>query len=188
MISNCLQGLSFLVVLLALTVPALQTDWQGSGSMNTTVMTEIHTQINNNPITSSTSPADVDVIAQTISTRLNSLWDPAWNVMVSISPSSANTILYGYAFNNQWMWINGVSVPSTPRFCAYLIWKDCNCNQWKKMSEITSTTFTPFQNTKINAHVFSGVNTDVWTAAFNFVEYLNLQTDLRSGAYTVVLS
>lgn len=90
MSSNFFQRLSFLVVLLALTALALQRDWQGTGSMNETVMTEIHTQINNNPIYPSSQTTQIESIAKNISTRLNGLWDPAWNVVIvkAIQPTT----------------------------------------------------------------------------------------------------
>lgn len=55
--SNCSQRLSILFVLLALTVPALQIKWQGTGTMTDSNMTEIHNNIDSHPITSITTGA-----------------------------------------------------------------------------------------------------------------------------------
>lgn len=46
---NCFQKLSFILLLLALTAPALQLDWQGTGNMTQDNMTEIQAAINANP-------------------------------------------------------------------------------------------------------------------------------------------
>lgn len=71
MTSNCFPRLSLLIVLLILTIPALQLDWQGSGNMSQSNMTEIHTQISRYPISSTAMDVDIDTVAQAISTHLN---------------------------------------------------------------------------------------------------------------------
>ena len=81
---NCFQRLSFLLLLLALTAPALSLDWQGTGNMTQDNMTEIWNAIGNNNSTLDTlAGAEVySAAAQAISTRLNTIWNPAWNVAI----------------------------------------------------------------------------------------------------------
>ena len=55
--SSFFQRLSTIFVLLALTLPASQREWQGTGSMNETVMAEVHSNIDSNPISLSTTKA-----------------------------------------------------------------------------------------------------------------------------------
>lgn len=128
---NCFQRLSFLLLLLALTAPALSRDWQGTGNMTQDNMTEIQNTINVYPITSSTAPLDIFVISKNISMHLNSLWAPAWNVVIVFGGAAYDTVVYGYAFHNHWMWINGVTRPGSAGKLAYIIWKDFNCQVWK---------------------------------------------------------
>lgn len=66
----------------------------------------------------------MNTIAETISTRLNTIWDPAWNVVILRQAAGYDSVVYGYAFRDHWMWINGVAVPET---LSYIIWKDFNC-------------------------------------------------------------
>lgn len=129
--------LSALLVLLAITTPTQQRDWQGTGTMNDTVMGVIHFNIDNNPVSSANTDTEVNAIAQAISTRLNSLYAPAWNVVIYQSIQPYDTVLYAYAFRNQWMWINGISIPTTNKILTYLIWKDYSCTRWTQF--MTST-------------------------------------------------
>lgn len=83
-------------------------NWQGTGSgMNNTVITEIWTGLTGNLDSASTGLQRTG-ICKDISDRLNAQWNPAWNVVLLVTGSSYDTILYGYAFRSQWMWYNGV--------------------------------------------------------------------------------
>lgn len=133
--------------------------WQGSGNMSQSNITEIRSAINNNPITPTTTDEQIDAIAQTISLRLNSLWNPAWNVAIAHNYPFFEVVLYGYAFRDHWMWINAVMIPSGDRALAYIIWKDYNCHTWKTVGEAkaSSSTFTSEQLSVISSYSFSGV-------------------------------
>ena len=113
MSSKDFQRLCVLFLLLTFNVPAFSLNWQGTGNMSGSNMTEIHTAITNNPITSTTSDADLDTVGQNISTNLNTLWDPAWNVIIVRTKPGNDTVVYGYAFRDHWMWINGGLFPAT---------------------------------------------------------------------------
>ena len=142
---NELQRLSMLLIFIALIAPSLQLNWQGSGNMSESNMTEIQTAINNNPLTSSSSAFDLDSASQNISTRLNSLWDPAWNVFIVRQDKAYDAIVFGYAFRNHWMWINGFPANGEPtKMWAYIIWKDYNCKRWTTYSNRSSGGFAAF--------------------------------------------
>ena len=143
--SNDFLRLCVLFLILTLNVPVDSLDWQGSGNMSESNMTEIQTAINSNPITSATGSIVLNTIAQNISTHLNTLWDPAWNVIISKGSPGFDTVLYGYAFRNHWMWINSVPISgTTTSVLAYVIWKDYNCQTWSTVSNLlgSSKTFT----------------------------------------------
>ena len=78
------QRVGILLLLLTCNVHSLSAAWQGTGNMTESNITEIQTLIDSNPISSSISANGYDTIAQTISTALNTLWDPAWNVVIHI--------------------------------------------------------------------------------------------------------
>jgi hypothetical protein len=65
------------------------------------------------------------------STYLNDLWDPAWNVVVIYitDKTNADSVLYGYAFRNHWMWYNGFLMDDG-YYVTFIIWKDYNCVGW----------------------------------------------------------
>lgn len=89
------------------------------------------------------------------------------------------------------MWINGVPLPdTTTSVLAYLIWKDYNCHTWRKMSSIFSakSSFTASQQTKMNTYLFNGLDTDIWRAAYTFVDYISAQTLFNTGGYSAVFS
>lgn len=139
MSSSCFQRLCTFVVLLTLTLPAFQMNWQAAGNMNDTVMAEIRSGIASGRITSVTSATSIDDIAMNISLRLNKFWDPAWNVVITKSVTNMDTIVYGYAFNGHWMWICGSPIPMTvAETVDYVIWKDYNCKNWATMSDLTT--------------------------------------------------
>lgn len=80
----------------------------GAGSgMNSTVIAEIWKNLEGDIDTafgSGASTATKQAFCKDLPDRLKALWHPAWNVVVIVGDSQADTVLYGYAFNNQWMW------------------------------------------------------------------------------------
>lgn len=61
--------------------------------------------------TTSSLPAKVGPFSD----YLNNLWAPAWNVVIIYSNSldiNFDAVVYGYAFRNHWMWINGLKMAS----------------------------------------------------------------------------
>ena len=153
-------------------------------------MTTIQKAINKTPITSSATPTQIDTIAQAISTQLNTLWEPAWNVIIANSPAGKNTIVYGYAFRNHWMWINGLTVAGNPMTWSYIIWKDYNCQAWTTYGDMFGggSTFLQGQFDIFNVYKASGDPTDIWALAHTFVEYVNAHQLFNTGAYTAIMS
>ena len=82
-----------------------QAAWQGYGNWSASNLTEIWTYINGN-IGSHTATSSYDAFNIAFSGHLNSLWAPAWNVFVIKTTATDDAVLYGYAFNNHWMWFN----------------------------------------------------------------------------------
>lgn len=192
---NSTQRLNFLLMLLVLIVPTAATNiwkaWQGTGNMTESNMTEIKNLIKNNAVVSADSIDPFNTALQAISTRLNTIWEPAWNVVLVLNTIGNDAVLYGYAFKNHWLWINGVAIPGEDvSVLSYVIWKDYNCHGWRTIlpTEELNSTFTGTQQTAILSATFPKVYTDVWGAAFAFVEFLNVQPSLSSGAYSVVMN
>jgi hypothetical protein len=64
---------------------------------------------------------------------LNTLWAPAWNVVIVYYYDGMNydSVLYGYGFNRHWFWLNGFKLSlSNGNYISFVIWKDFNCVQW----------------------------------------------------------
>ena len=104
-------------------------------------MTQINTLIKENPVSPAYDFTLNDNIAMNISTELNKLWDPAWNVVIISTPANIDSVLYGYAFRGHWLWFNGLPNPGDGNhFMGYVIWKDYNCIGWVRLN-LTSINF-----------------------------------------------
>ena len=68
--------------------------------------------------------------ATSLSTDLNTAWAPAWNVVIYQYTDGNNydAVLYGYAFNGHWFWLNGFLLSGS--YYSFIIWKDYNCVKW----------------------------------------------------------
>jgi hypothetical protein len=66
-----------------------------------------------------------NMLAKSISDALNAQWSTAWNVVIVKTDSleHCNSVVYGYAFNGHWMWVNGYGQFDH----SFIIWKDYNC-------------------------------------------------------------
>ena len=145
--------LTVLLIFILLSDSLLAFYWQGMGSgMNNTVISEIWNGITPklNTAFSTNTNAGFQAFAKEISDRLNSRWDPAWNVVIARSRAQYDVILYGYAFRNQWMWYNGVP-NSRGNFAALIVWKDYNCRDWKGVKVNYTSSFTTTQKATIKA-------------------------------------
>lgn len=137
-------GLVFLLTAMLLSIVGNGLNWQGTGSMNKTVIAKIWENLETNLQTAlntvgAISPGDnnpVNLACKNLSDKLNNEWSPAWNVVVLVNNPLYDTVLYGYAFKNQWMWYNGVPVTVHVIFgipnalVTLIVWKDYNCLNW----------------------------------------------------------
>lgn len=83
------------------------------------------------------SQIPINILAKAISDLLNNKWAPAWNVFVTKSDnvSHINSVVYGFAHNNHWMWVNGYG----PYDHSFVLWKDYNCYTWVSLESATPT-------------------------------------------------
>ena len=83
---NTKTSLAIILTALLLTDSLNGIGWQGTGSgMNSTVITEIWKGLEANAVTAmtvNTNPS-YNAVTDELSARLNALWDPAWNVVVT---------------------------------------------------------------------------------------------------------
>lgn len=162
-----------------------QMGWQGKGNMSSSNLTDIWTFINGS-ISSYTAGARYDPFNTALSNHLNSLWAPAWNVFTVVMSSALyDTVVYGYAFNNHWMWFNNYQINGN--VLAFIIWKDYNCDgNWKTVG--VNGVFVGFDIIEENAGSFVNQpygRNDVWNAA---VHYVDTMIAKRDGGYSVVVS
>lgn len=181
----------FTLTLLALAVPALQAEWQGTGNMTESNMTQIKTLIAENPIDTGALSTQWDDACQNISIHLNDLWNPAWNVVVTqITAKISDAILYGYAFRGHWMWFNALPAKNGADFVSFVIWKDYNCIQWQRINS-TGGTFTSEEQTQINTQLSSitinQVNNDLWNTAYTLVKNLEATAEFTGAGLSVVV-
>ena len=115
-----------------------------------------------------------------LSDRLNTRWNPAWNVALTLTyyPTS-DTILYGYAFRDQWMWFNALpQVSLRGRIASLVVWKDYNCQTWKYIADgdSASSAFSAFQKmlieTEIGKITENDLLNDVWRVAYTMMTNL----------------
>ena len=145
-------------------------DWMGAGNWTSDNLTILHNQINT--VTPLEQTSSLTASAKSISDELNTLWDPAWNVVIVYYADGNNydSVLYGYGFNGHWFWLNGYLI--SPGYVAFIIWKDYNCVSWVNFeSDYSYTTYSSLITSALSS-LFTGgyVNlqlSDIWTVAMN---------------------
>jgi hypothetical protein len=144
-------------------------NWQGAGNWTTSNLTIIRNYINTNFSKSDSSSTVLTNFATTFSDYLNNLWDPAWNVVVVYINSLINvdSVLYGYAFRDHWMWSNGFLMDNG-HYVSLIIWKDYNCITWLTFDSNLNyyTTFDHTTSSLIQTAIFNfpskADKTDIW--------------------------
>ena len=120
----------FAVLFLFLTFVACATgkNWMAGGNWTYGNLTTLKQQIQTFDTQSSRST--YAAFATTLSTNLNTAWAPAWNVVIYYFTDGNNydAVLYGYAFNGHWFWLNGFLLSGS--YYSFIIWKDYNCVKW----------------------------------------------------------
>lgn len=109
-----------------------------------------------------------------------------------------DVVVYGYAFNNHWMWFNGYQDASIARkYFSFVIWKDYNCQGWKTVAQSgVRSGFAPAQITKIRGFITALVteqliDVDPWTLAKMIVDAVQADSIFAVSddhAYSIVLA
>ena len=141
-------------------------DWQGAGNWTSDNLTVLNNMIN------AVSPSELTIYLSTdvknISDQLNTLWAPAWNVVIVYYPDSINydSVLYGYGFRAHWFWFNGWQ-RTDGTYLTFIIWKDYNCIGW--VNFMAPSTFSSSATTSITNNVTSASTglqlSDIWSVA-----------------------
>jgi hypothetical protein len=116
-------------------------------------------------------------------------------VVYIIVGNNGDSVLYGYAFRDHWMWYNGLLLDSG-NYVSFIIWKDYNCITWYTINsnDASHSTFDSATNTLIyNALVAysTGRLTDIWWTAVDLIESIIASNSAFQGtdkAYTIIVS
>jgi hypothetical protein len=194
---SCFRGLGIAVVVITLLSCVGATAWQGTGNMSSSNLTEIWSYINSTISTYAVVKdnnyfPDLTPFSVALSTHLESLWSPAWNVVTINSPPYSDTVVYGYAFNEHWMWYNSYEVNGFN--LNFVIWKDYNCQNWQKVGEgnafasgFTSSSFNDDLSSVVSQFTDRTVN--IWKSASSFLTKLAATPSLSGNkAYSIVMS
>lgn len=155
-------------------------------------MSQIRTVMAQNPFPTSSRLIEYDNVAQNISNHLNTIWDPAWNVMIFNLHYNVDAVVYGYAFRNHWLWFNGVPHPeNSSLFMSYIIWKDYNCFNWIKVGT-TGGSFSTNQFNVIlalkNAISANQIINDLWNTAYNYVVAIESNSNFANTAFSAIIT
>ena len=143
-------------------------DWQGAGNWTSDNLTALYNYINSVDPTEQASSLSND--ANYISGQLNTLWDPAWNVVIVYYSDGKNydSVLYGYGFNGHWFWFNGWK-RTDGYYLTFIIWKDYNCVGWLTLSGTFGSSYSYSVAVAINNNVITGATnrqtSDIWMVA-----------------------
>lgn len=178
-------------------------NWQSAGNMSESNLTEIWSFINTKIRKDwtfsqiATGGSLFSDFSSNLSSHLNTLWASAWNVAMTYitDASNADTVVYGYAFRDHWMWYNGYQMDDG-YYVGFIIWKDYNCAGWTTFNLNTDPTYNfadPVNDRIINAfNTFKtsgkSVQNNIWQTAKNLSETLEGMSDFSGGAFTVLLS
>lgn len=133
-------------------------------------------------------------MATFLSDQFNTLWNPAWNVafIQRIINYNDDSVMYGYAFSEHWMWINNYKDLGY----SFVVWKDYNCGKWMSLdsSSYTSGRFTPDVEQQMDAYFSSKTSPtevakfigDIWVSAKATVDLV--QSMSPSKSYSAVIS
>lgn len=124
-------GKILLILAIFLVGSAEAYDWQGTGNLNNENLTIIWMYIETN-LSVYIMKGDMNGFSHDLSVILTNLWSPAWNVFtiqtIGGKGQYDDTIFYGYAFKNHWVWFNGYEGPAGwGNVYSFIIWKDYNC-------------------------------------------------------------
>jgi hypothetical protein len=197
MTAACQSGLTFVVALLTLLGAANGVGWQGTGNMSASNMTSvwsfIHTTYDNVPTKYGEIHFNQTAAVEGFVTYLNGLWDPSWNVVGLDTVASSDAVLYGYAFNSHWIWINNYA--SSGFVFGFVIWKDYKCGGYQTVGDslfdvAKGLDMDPFKTSIKNCvSAFStGYTMNIWDLASQFMKKLQSTAPFNVGDYSIILS
>jgi hypothetical protein len=115
--------------------------------------------------------------------------------------SNSDSVVYGYAFRDHWMWYNGYLMDDG-KYVSFIIWKDYNCNGWasinsNKIATMPSSGINTFPP-ETNSLVYSFINSwgteqsdDPWGVSVSLITQLqNFDAAFQGNdkAYTIIVS
>jgi hypothetical protein len=128
------------LVILSLASVSNCTNWEYAGNWSTANTTAINSAITDTMTASAdvtkTEKYNIGLFAKKLSVNLETIqdWAQFWNVFVVLASTGSDAVVYGYAFNNHWLWRNNLKFPGltpAPEFggkeVGLVIWKDYNC-------------------------------------------------------------
>lgn len=88
-------------------------NWQSHGNFSESNLTLINSTIKAAvALYQADTTSNADLFCKNISDTLNAAWETAWNVVVfEPGPSRyLSAIVYGYAYNEHWLWFNNYTI------------------------------------------------------------------------------
>ena len=137
-----MKTVAIALVILSLASVSLCTNWEYAGNWSATNTSAINTAITNTMTASRDATNlvygyNLGLFAKKLSENLETVqnWAQFWNVFVIVQGTSSDSVVYGYAFNNHWLWKNNIQFAGvTPavtmpagKQIGLVIWKDYNC-------------------------------------------------------------
>lgn len=170
-------------------------NWQAAGNISAcTVLDFINANYNPGWTQWDIFETEKNVLTQftnLVSNYLNDLWDPAWNVVVvyvNTPGSNGDSVLYGYAFRQHWLWLNGYKT-NDDHYVSFIVWKDYNCaGNWFDVSNSSNihSTFSEDETAalrlKFSSYRQIGSYDDVWGTAKYIID------DMGNPSNTMVIS
>lgn len=135
-----MKTVAIALVILSLASVSICANWEHTGNWTTENTTDLLLAINESIIlcAEDASPYKYNLgkFAQKLSENLETRWHLFWNVFVVVQSEASDTVVYGYAFRDHWLWRNNIrfNPSSGPAFIhptgkniGLIIWKDFNC-------------------------------------------------------------
>lgn len=178
-------------------------NWQAADNMTASNLTEIWDYIDTNFDKTKTKEVVADLTSDTylvnfatgMSTYLNGKWGTAWNVVVVYITDivNADTVVYGYAFRNHWMWYNGYTMQDG-FFVSFIIWKDYNCDHYYEFNSNIPPALNYDLDSAAELNTFTSEQIATWTyeepwlAAFSYVDTLQKKSGFEGKAFSMIMS
>lgn len=114
--------------------------------------------------------------------------------MIIHTTTADDTILYGYAFRNHWMWFNNYRLIADG--IDFVVWKDYNCQAYQKVGtiEYDSQVYSGFSTTQkqaivstLSVYTATSIN-DIWGTTYLYMNTLTNTAAFKDDghAYSIV--